>query len=311
MVNGNIPQKDLFGHYKENDLYHYSMSHYSLISSYSKNAETPVCFTRYTHKHTFAPYTSVPRKNNWCSLYVFVSGRCTFLLENNIYTLTGGDAIFINNHEEYRSQFQLTPLIDYYEIDFPCSFFEEISAPNIFHKMFYNRAPSEKNYITLDKEKQAELMNKLKKAEESSRKSEDVSDFLSYSYLIQAIEILYSSFTSASDEHSNQQPPQKLADAASYIHEHFLTITTVDEIAASCNISATYLQRIFKKHLSTTPTAYINELRISYAKNLIQNGESLTSACYNSGFSDYTYFASKFKSITSISPSQFKKEMQK
>ena len=53
---------------------------------------------------------------------------------------------------------------------------------------------------------------------------------------------------------------------------------------------------------------YMTKQRISYAKYLLANGESVTDACFKSGFNNYNYFISKFKSIIGTTPAKFKKE---
>ena len=52
----------------------------------------------------------------------------------------------------------------------------------------------------------------------------------------------------------------------------------------------------------------ITSMKIQYAKTLLQGGKSVTEACYDSGFSDCSYFISTFQKITGVTPGQYKKE---
>ena len=101
--------------------------------------------------------------------------------------------------------------------------------------------------------------------------------------------------------------PQSLKMALNYIHANYTSLTGIEEVAAHCSITGTYLARIFKKFLLCTPNAYVSNLRISHAKYLLNAGKNITEACFDSGFTNYTYFISKFKASTGTTPANFKK----
>ena len=54
---------------------------------------------------------------------------------------------------------------------------------------------------------------------------------------------------------------------------------------------------------------YIEAKRFSEAKNLLGTGQSVQSACLNSGFSDCSYFIMRFRKRFGITPSQYQKEI--
>ena len=64
-----------------------------------------------------------------------------------------------------------------------------------------------------------------------------------------------------------------------------------------------YLSSLFKKNMQIGFISYLNNLRIQYACELIQNGNmnmsQISVAC---GYSDYSYFSRVFKKITGHSP---------
>lgn len=94
--------------------------------------------------------------------------------------------------------------------------------------------------------------------------------------------------------------------ALNYIHSNFTTPVTIAEISEYCGISSTYLARMFKKFYLCRPMEYVTKLRITYAKDLLKKGVSVTEACYDSGFSDCKYFTAKFKAVTGTTPYQYK-----
>jgi AraC-like DNA-binding protein len=51
----------------------------------------------------------------------------------------------------------------------------------------------------------------------------------------------------------------------------------------------------FKSETGYTIGNYITEKRLLLAKNLVSSGSSITEACYNSGFKNYSTFSRAFK----------------
>ena len=73
------------------------------------------------------------------------------------------------------------------------------------------------------------------------------------------------------------------------------------------NMSEAYFRRIFKTVYKMTPTKYIQILKISYAKTLLQNGAySVCQISQMCGFTEEKYFYTIFKKITGQTPNKWK-----
>lgn len=69
-----------------------------------------------------------------------------------------------------------------------------------------------------------------------------------------------------------------------------------------------HLSRSMRKYYKITPTAYINELKLNYAINLMHSSNlSITDICYECGFSNISWFYKLFEREYGSSPSKFKK----
>lgn len=83
---------------------------------------------------------------------------------------------------------------------------------------------------------------------------------------------------------------------------------SVQAIAVHAGISEVHLRRIFKSALNTTPTRYINYLRLEKAKNmLISSNYTIAEISLSVGFLDQYYFSRLFKKEIGISPSEYKR----
>ena len=271
--------------------------------AYARDAELPISVAHYNHEATLRePYISSVSDRSFCSVFISLSGNFSFIINNRIYSPSYGDIVFMREHEKYISCFHSATQMDYYEIDIPCEFFEKVPYAQRIHKLFYSRKDGERNMISPEKIAESSIINKLRAIENSAD-----DELLVYSYLIQIFNILYISFNQSEFNDMANKIPPKLNDAINYIHEAFLSVESIKEISDACNVSSAYLSRIFRKHLSCTVNDYIINLRISRAKYLLAEGKSLTEVCFLSGFSNYTYFISKFKSIVGTTPAKFRK----
>ena len=94
-----------------------------------------------------------------------------------------------------------------------------------------------------------------------------------------------------------------------YIDEHCTEGFDVERLAQVACVSPSYLSRLFKKHLGTTPMRYRNAARVEKAKHLLLiKLASVEEIADFLGFEDAKYFSHLFKSITSLTPSQFRRK---
>ncbi len=77
------------------------------------------------------------------------------------------------------------------------------------------------------------------------------------------------------------------------------------DIAKVFFLSPCHLSKKFKKEVGIGIKEYINASRIAYAKRLMENCDVITEVAYSCGFSDSNYFATIFKRVEDMTPSQY------
>jgi len=99
-----------------------------------------------------------------------------------------------------------------------------------------------------------------------------------------------------------------IRQAMAYIHEHYFSPLSRQDIAQHINISEDYLTFCFRQELGTTPIKYLQRYRINRAKSLLQdNQKTVTEVALNVGFSDSGYFSRVFHREMGMSPDQFRR----
>lgn len=93
----------------------------------------------------------------------------------------------------------------------------------------------------------------------------------------------------------------------SYIHENYMHELTSESIANAASVSVSECCRCFKRCLKQTPFEYVVEYRVHRAAELLlETDRSVSDICLNTGFNNSSYFSSKFKAITGMSPREYR-----
>lgn len=93
-----------------------------------------------------------------------------------------------------------------------------------------------------------------------------------------------------------------------YIVKNFKDDIKRSDVAEIANMDPSAFSRFFKRVHRKTFTEYLLEVRIGYAcKLLIENKNSISEICYESGFNNLSNFNRQFKKAMSCSPSDYSK----
>lgn len=102
----------------------------------------------------------------------------------------------------------------------------------------------------------------------------------------------------------------RMSKVIEYIETHYATDIQLRDIAAEFYLSEYYLCHEFKKYTNRTIIQYLNTTRILNAQRLIMETDlKFTVIARKTGFSSLTHFNRTFKSITGMSPSEFRKTL--
>lgn len=92
-----------------------------------------------------------------------------------------------------------------------------------------------------------------------------------------------------------------------YIDTNFDKELNLDLLAHLRFTSKYHLIRVFKKYYGITPRQYLINKRIEKAKNILENGKSVTDTCYAIGFESINSFSNLFKVKTGMPPSIYRR----
>ena len=94
-----------------------------------------------------------------------------------------------------------------------------------------------------------------------------------------------------------------------YMEKNYYKNNLLEDYAKFTNMSIPSLMRNFKKQFKTTPHAYLNNIRLTQAQNLLQTTNlSITEIALQIGFIDPLYFCKFFKKKTNFSPTAYREK---
>lgn len=107
----------------------------------------------------------------------------------------------------------------------------------------------------------------------------------------------------------NQSYPRPLTAAIVFIRENYQKPIQLSMVAEACNITSSYLSRLFTEYLGTNFIDYINRFRLNKAIILLEEKSySIKEVAYLVGYQDPNYFSRIFRRHMGISPSDLEKE---
>lgn len=96
-----------------------------------------------------------------------------------------------------------------------------------------------------------------------------------------------------------------VAIARDYLHAHFAEPVMLQQLSTECGMSPFHLLRIFRNATGLPPHAYLTQVRAAHARDLLRQGESLSTIAYRCGFADQSHFTRTFKRIFGVTPGAY------
>ena len=99
---------------------------------------------------------------------------------------------------------------------------------------------------------------------------------------------------------------EDIEKACSYMEENFAKHISLNELCNHIGMSKSTLLRAFTKSKGVTPYCYLENVRVSKAKNFLEQGVALSEVAQMTGFSDQSHFTNYFSRFIGISPKTYR-----
>lgn len=107
----------------------------------------------------------------------------------------------------------------------------------------------------------------------------------------------------------NPMARQTFKRCREYIEKHFAKLTTLGEVAESCEVTVPYLCRLFDQFHASSPYEYLTKLKMSRAETLLLRPDApVRDIATAVGYKDARLFARNFKSAYGKNPTEYRNE---
>lgn len=254
--------------------------------------------TIYRSNSIDAPLLHPSHYHDFYEIFCLMSGKCHFLLQDQIHELSKGDLAFITPGIMHHFQFYHETSCEIIEILFKKSFLmcDVVSETS----SYIGSIPS------LYLNDYSELL--LRMLSESIGLDE-YSDSFTACYLQQFLLFL------ARHSIMYQEEPElinmwdtDIQRATHYIYQNYNKQLTLEELAEISSLSPTYFSKKFKLVTGTGFKEYLNYVRLKQAQTaLLTTNQAITDISQKCGFKDNNYFRDLFRSVFGCSPKEYRK----
>ncbi len=103
---------------------------------------------------------------------------------------------------------------------------------------------------------------------------------------------------------------QAIRTIKEYMEAHFLDSLDLSTLEKRFGLGKFALIKGFKAVYNTTPNAFQLQLKVEYAKRLLESRKSLAEVALAAGFYDQPYFSREFKKAYGITPLQYRRSLE-
>lgn len=112
-----------------------------------------------------------------------------------------------------------------------------------------------------------------------------------------------------SERNNRNSKQSEIIHVKEYLDEHFVEKISLDQLSEMFFINKFYLTRKYKEQYGMTISAYLMNLRITKAKQMLRFTEkSVEDIGHECGLGELNYFSRVFKEIEGVSPSLYRKQ---
>jgi len=227
---------------------------------------------------------------------IFISGNVSYQVEGKTYQLNPYDIVLVNAGEIHKPIIHDETPYERIIIYISSKFFDDYKNDDydLFH-CFSKASEHHSNLIRIKDISNTRLYTSIFELAKSFQSTEYAKQLyqqvLFTEFMIwvnRAVlneDIIYQNATIAN---------KTILDIMNYITAHLCDDLTIDSISNYFFLNRSYLMHLFKSETGYTIGKYVSEKRLFISKRLIQNGISITDACFQSGFKNYTSFYRSF-----------------
>lgn len=222
-------------------------------------------------------------------------GQRYLICNNQEYIINTGDIIIFNPRDTHTCEQIDEKTLDYRCINIP----SDIMLQTIFEITGREYLPHFTQAVLYHSEIAASLreLHLMILNNEMDFKKEELFLFL--------IEQLIHDYSDTATTPTIIEAVSEIKAACDYLESNYAKTITLDDLSTLVGLSKYHFLRSFTKQKGISPYSYLETIRISNAKKLLEQGIRPNDVAFQTGFSDQSHFTNFFKKLIGLTPKQY------
>lgn len=235
---------------------------------------------------------------------IFIRGKVKYVIEGKSYDLSPYDIVLVNRGELHRIVVSDKETYERIIVYISPSFIEAYQTKDSDLSLCFRRAQEEhSSVLRIQSLEKSSLLQTTLRLERSFDNSEFAGDlYRQVLFLEFMIQLNRAAIKNNLEFLDAPVYNPKITHLIQYINLHLADSLDMDTLASELYISKYHMMRLFKAETGSTIGNYITQKRLLAARELILQGTSVTDACFQSGFKDYSTFSRAYKKEFKVSP---------
>lgn len=223
------------------------------------------------------------------------NGQRNLFCKNQEYIINPGDIIIFNPRDTHTCEQIDGKTLDYRCINIPSN----IMLQTVFEITKKEYLPHFTQAVLYHSEISASLreLHLMILDKEIDFKKEELFLFL--------IEQLIQDYSDAAPTKNVIEPLSEIKAACDYLESNYAKTITLDDLSSLVGLSKYHFLRSFTRQKGISPYSYLETIRISNAKKLLEQGIRPMEVAFQTGFSDQSHFTNFFKKLIGLTPKQY------
>ncbi|MCU7490169.1 MAG: AraC family transcriptional regulator [Ignavibacteria bacterium] len=248
---------------------------------------------------------TVPHYHDFYEIFIITKGSVIHKINGQRERLTEGTLVFIRPEDRHYYEKSESEVCELLNLAFPkkavSELFSYLGKGFMPERLLLAEKPP---YVLLSGAEKNFVVEKLEQLNVIPRKNKEE---IKTRLRVLLLEIFTRYFPLEKAEEKSSVP-QWLRGLCTIMQEKENFIKGLPVLQELSHRSPEHLCRVFKKYLNTTPTEFINDLRLNYAANVLSSTDlEIIDVSARAGFENLSHFYHLFKERYSVSPGEFRK----
>lgn len=266
------------------------------------------------HFHFAAGYVFKGERHSFWEMVYVNNGQVDIGADDEVFMLGGGDVIFHRPDEFHSIWANYAHAPDLIVVSFAC----DSPAMKRFERQRFRASARQQALMeSLLREAGRTFSSSLERGERAINPDHPGGSYAMRLILTQLLMDMLSNHPTGRTERGEMghEPDAAVAELidnlVGYMREHLSGDLRFEDLCRRVGMSGTAVKQLFRTYFEVSPMAYYEQVRMGEARRMFrESGDNIAAVAYALGFSSPSYFSTRFKVVSGMSPREYLKEIQ-